>query len=100
MSEKSCRLQLVTKAQAVTVNVLVWKRLPIETLRLAGVVETEIGRGHDDVINDATGRDQIDKPSQDYGRSAGNRKKAQEWEDHGDCETVDRDTVLGAASQD
>jgi hypothetical protein len=46
-------------------NVLIGKGLPIKALSFACVIEREVSDGHDNVVDDTTGRDEVDEPIQD-----------------------------------
>lgn len=48
-------------------DVHIGKLVAVEILSFAGIVESEVGDRHDDVVNDAASSDQVDEPSQDLG---------------------------------
>lgn len=78
----------------------VWEGLAVETLLLASVVEEDVGRGHDDVVYDSTGGDQVDQPCQNLGRTVAQLEERQEGEAHDDTEASKRNSALGAVSKE
>lgn len=78
----------------------VGERAAVDALRLAGVEEEEVRGAHDDVVDDAAGRDQVHEPRQDLAGAAGDGQEREEGEEHHDAEAVNRNAVLGALAQD
>ena len=46
-------------------SAIVWQCPAVETLRLASPVEEDVSDSHDDVVDDATSCNEVDKPFQD-----------------------------------
>lgn len=74
--------------------------LAIDALGHAGFVEEHVREGHNDVVDDSAGGDQVDEPVQHHVGPGGERQEGQEGEAHHDDEAVDGHALVGHLAQE
>ena len=72
----------------------------VEALGLASTVEEDVSDVHDYVVDDAASGDKSDEPGQDLASTTADCQERKEWEAYDNTEAVERDTILGALSQE
>lgn len=75
-------------------------RLAVNALDLTGTVVEEEGDVHSDVVHDTSTSDEGEKDGKSLGGAAVELKEGKKREDHGDGETVNRNTVLGSLAEE
>jgi len=78
----------------------VGERVAVDSLGHTRVVEEDIGDTHDNEVDDAAGRDQVDQPRQDLVGAVAELEEGQEREAHHNHEAVDRHAILRALAQE
>ena len=76
------------------------KELSVNTLSLESTPEEDVGDCHGDIVNDTTGGNQVDQPSQNFVGATRNLEERQAGEQHDEEETEDRDTILSGLAED
>lgn len=72
----------------------------VNTLSLAGAVVADEGDGHDEVVDDTTGSDDVDQPGEDLARAVAALEESKEGEQHNNAEAVDGHTLVGALAEE
>lgn len=79
---------------------VVWHGGSVDALSLASIVEADEGDGHDQVVDQTTGSHEADQPGENLAGTGADLEEGEEGERHDDAEAVDRNTALGAATQE
>lgn len=72
----------------------------VDALSLAGAVVADESDGHDEVVDDTTGSDDVDQPGEDLARAAAALEESKEGEEHDNAEAVDGHTLVGALAKE
>ena len=68
---------------------LVGEGVAVDALGLAGAVEEDVGGGHDDVVDETAGSEDVDQPREHLGGAVRDLQEGEEGEGHDHDETVD-----------
>lgn len=78
----------------------VWEALAVDSLRLESLVEEDVGRAHHNVIDHSSCGNEVDQPSEDFGRTVTELQEGEAGEAHDHEKAKKRHSALCAVAKE